>query len=145
MARIFLVTQLTCYFHFGQNILRSPVISLLNEEATARKVPSWLDPQSPESQLPVDTEKFNKRWPCNADHICTINSLIITTNFMFVLLFLAGFCGTTSGQVRLLYHYKHCSNQTLVSLEFLVPKVSISPPSTHKKRKEKPIPSFFSL
>ncbi|XP_062201313.1 midasin-like isoform X2 [Phragmites australis] len=44
------------------DILQKPVIVLLNEEATARKVPCWLDPQRPESQFPVDTEKFNQRF-----------------------------------------------------------------------------------
>jgi len=120
--------------HFGQEILKSPVTIVLNEEAIARKVPCWLDPHRPESQLPVDTKKFNKRWPCKVDHICTINSLIITP-ICVILLFVAGFCGTTSGQVRLLYHYKHCSNQMVVSLEFLLPKVSISSPPMHKKEK----------
>ncbi|RCV42665.1 hypothetical protein SETIT_9G233700v2 [Setaria italica] len=42
-------------------ILRKPVIDLLNE-VTARKVPCWLDPHLPESQFPVDTENFNKRF-----------------------------------------------------------------------------------
>ena len=37
--------------------------------------------------------------------------------------------------MRLLYHYKHCSNQMVVSLEFLLPKVSISSPPMHKKEK----------
>ena len=80
------------------------------------------------------TKKFNKRWPCKVDHICTINSLIITP-ICVILLFVAVFCGTMSGQVRLLYHYKHCSNQMVVSLEFLLPKVSISSPPMHKKEK----------
>ncbi|AQK86708.1 ribosome export associated1 [Zea mays] len=44
------------------DILKSPVIFLLNEEATSRKIPCWLDPQRPESHLPVDSEKFNKRF-----------------------------------------------------------------------------------
>ncbi|CAD6255024.1 unnamed protein product [Miscanthus lutarioriparius] len=50
--------------HFGvlMEILKSPVTIVLNEEATAWKVPCWLDPQRPESQLPVDTKKFNKRF-----------------------------------------------------------------------------------
>nr|CAB3494534.1 unnamed protein product [Digitaria exilis] len=43
-------------------VLRKPVIVLLSEEATARKVPCWLDPRWPESQFPLDTEKFNKRY-----------------------------------------------------------------------------------
>ncbi|PVH31778.1 hypothetical protein PAHAL_9G230700 [Panicum hallii] len=47
---------------FNNDTLRKPVIDLLNEEITARKVPCWLDPQRPESQFPVDTEKFNKRY-----------------------------------------------------------------------------------
>ncbi|KAL6842329.1 hypothetical protein ACP4OV_027756 [Aristida adscensionis] len=44
------------------DILQKPVIILLNEEATARKVPYWLDPQIPESQFPVNPEKFNRRF-----------------------------------------------------------------------------------
>ncbi|KAG2548684.1 hypothetical protein PVAP13_9KG211085 [Panicum virgatum] len=47
---------------FNNDTLRKPVIDLLNEQVTARKVPCWLDPQRPESQFPVDTEKFNKRY-----------------------------------------------------------------------------------
>jgi midasin len=47
---------------YNNDTLRKPVIDLLNEEITARKVPCWLDPQRPESQFPVDTEKFNKRY-----------------------------------------------------------------------------------
>uniref|UniRef100_A0ACD5WZY3 Uncharacterized protein n=1 Tax=Avena sativa TaxID=4498 RepID=A0ACD5WZY3_AVESA len=43
------------------DILQKPVIALLNEEATARKVPSWLDPEIPESEFPVDTEKLRER------------------------------------------------------------------------------------
>ncbi|CAM0956904.1 unnamed protein product [Alopecurus aequalis] len=43
-------------------ILQKPVIALLNEEATARKVPTWLDPEIPESQFPVDTEKLRERF-----------------------------------------------------------------------------------
>ncbi|KAI5016290.1 hypothetical protein ZWY2020_006141 [Hordeum vulgare] len=35
------------------DILKKPVITLMNEEATARKVPCWLDPEIPESQFPV--------------------------------------------------------------------------------------------
>lgn len=102
-----LVTQLTCYLHFGQDILKSPVIILLNEEATARKVPCWLDPQRPESQLPVDTEKFNKRWPCKADHICTINSLIITPIYVYSAL-----------SCRFLWYHKWAS-ETSLSLQTL--------------------------
>ncbi|KAM3408334.1 hypothetical protein ACQJBY_001473 [Aegilops geniculata] len=44
------------------DILKKPVIALLNEEATARKVPCWLDPEIPESQFPVDTEKLGERF-----------------------------------------------------------------------------------
>ncbi|KAJ1295332.1 hypothetical protein BS78_01G216000 [Paspalum vaginatum] len=44
------------------DILKNPVIILLNEEATSRKVPCWLDPQGPESEFPVDSGKFNKRF-----------------------------------------------------------------------------------
>ncbi|VAH03975.1 unnamed protein product [Triticum turgidum subsp. durum] len=44
------------------DILKKPVITLLNEEATARKVPCWLDPEIPESQFPVDTEKLSERF-----------------------------------------------------------------------------------
>ena len=102
-----LVTQLTCYLHFGQDILKSPVIILLNEEATARKVPCWLDPQRPESQLPVDTETFNKRWPCKADHICSIDSLIITPIYVYF-----------AFSCRFLWYHKWAS-ETSVSLQTL--------------------------
>uniref|UniRef100_M8BCY6 Midasin n=1 Tax=Aegilops tauschii TaxID=37682 RepID=M8BCY6_AEGTA len=44
------------------DILKKPVITLLNEEATARKVPCWLDPEISESQFPVDTEKLSERF-----------------------------------------------------------------------------------
>ncbi|KAL6643149.1 hypothetical protein ACP70R_021330 [Stipagrostis hirtigluma subsp. patula] len=44
------------------DILQKPIVILLTEETTTRKVPYWLDPQRPESQFPVDTEKFNRRF-----------------------------------------------------------------------------------
>jgi midasin len=44
------------------DILQKPFIALLNEEATSRKVPTWLDPEIPESQFPVDTEKLRERF-----------------------------------------------------------------------------------
>ncbi|KQJ96949.1 midasin [Brachypodium distachyon] len=44
------------------DILQKPVIALLNEEATSRKIPCWLDPERPESQFPVDTEKLDERF-----------------------------------------------------------------------------------
>jgi midasin len=47
---------------------------LLDEEAKSRKVPCWLDPQGLESQFPVDTEKFNNRWPFEVHQIWVINS-----------------------------------------------------------------------
>jgi midasin len=49
--------------------LQKPFIALLNEEATSRKVPTWLDPEIPESQFPVDTEKLRERL-FHKDHIC---------------------------------------------------------------------------
>jgi len=126
--------------HFGQDILKSPVIILLNEEATARKVPCWLDPQRPESQLPVDTEKFNKRWPCKADHICTIN---ITPIYVYFVL-----------SCRFLWYHKWAS-ETSVSLQTLqqsngsivgVPSAKglYLPQHTHTHKKN-PIPSPSSV
>lgn len=44
------------------DILQKPVIVILKQEATTRKVPCWLDPQRPESQFPVDMEKFSERY-----------------------------------------------------------------------------------
>uniref|UniRef100_J3N351 Midasin n=1 Tax=Oryza brachyantha TaxID=4533 RepID=J3N351_ORYBR len=44
------------------DILQKPVIVLLNQESTARKVPCWLDQQRPESEFPVDTGKLSERF-----------------------------------------------------------------------------------
>ncbi|KAG8091817.1 hypothetical protein GUJ93_ZPchr0012g21118 [Zizania palustris] len=44
------------------DILQKPVIVLLNQEATTKKVPCWLDPQMPESHFPVDTGKLSERF-----------------------------------------------------------------------------------
>ncbi|GJN20772.1 hypothetical protein PR202_gb08190 [Eleusine coracana subsp. coracana] len=59
-----------------QDVLQKPVMVLLDEEAKSRKVPCWLDPQGPESQFPVDTEKFNNRFSWYSDWASqTCNSL----------------------------------------------------------------------
>uniref|UniRef100_A0A0D9XKA7 Midasin n=1 Tax=Leersia perrieri TaxID=77586 RepID=A0A0D9XKA7_9ORYZ len=44
------------------DILQKPVIVLLNQESTARKVPCWLDQQRPGSEFPVDTGKLSERF-----------------------------------------------------------------------------------
>ena len=81
--------------------MQKPVIALLNEEATARKVPTWLDPEIPESQFPVDTEKLRERLSLNKDHKGFIN---LHHHIFLGFFFLPGFCGTASGKVRLLCH-----------------------------------------